>query len=300
MFAEVMVGEAKKTKEKNMFLDELSRILKLNVPADKKIELAQRETEKVMLGEEELEKQRIIALRTRFRGVAEEKPLSSQWLSPDNEVKLDVAQTNKLIWDRPGKGIFIRYCDLEVWNNTKIRFDNVSAPMFPIMPGYMKMSFNRIYLTNTAQAGKVFVFVVGHQESAEYRMLDIALYNLRDNICGVPTNKSLLDLWNQLTKVGKLSDDIAHFAVEMTNADTEYNQVLPDYTGHIMIRCRDGTAMRYAFVTGKVASPTEPYLTILANKDRRIDNLNLVSKTLYVASGSAGKIAEIEAGYLLP
>ena len=283
-----------------MFLDELSRVLRLKIPDSEKVELAKRETEEIILGQEELERQRIIALRTRFRGVVEEKPAPTQWLSPDNEVKLDLARTNKLIWDRPGKGIFIRYCDLGVWNNTKIRFDSLTAPMFPIMPGYMKMSFNRIYLTNSAQAGKVFVFVIGHQESAEYRMLDIALYNLRDNICGLTTNKSLLDLWNQVTKIGKLSDDIAQYAVTMTNADTEYSQVLPDYTGHVMLRCRDGTAMRYAFVTGKVASPTEPYFTILANKDRRIDNLSLVGKTIYFASGSTGKIAEIEAGYLLP
>jgi len=283
-----------------MFLDELSRVLRLKIPDSEKVKLATRETEKIALGQEELERQRIIALRTRFRGVVEDKPAPTQWLSPDNEIKLDVAQTNKLIWDRPGKGIFIRYCDINVWNNTKIRFDNPAAPMFPIMPGYMKMSFNKIYLTNTAQAGKVFVFVIGHEESAEYRMLDIALYNLRDNICGLTTNKSLLDLWNQVTKIGKLSDDIAQYAVTMTNADTEYSQVLPDYTGHVMLRCRDGTAMRYAFVTDKVASPTEPYFTILANKDRRIDNLSLVGKTIYFASGSTGKIAEIEAGYLLP
>ena len=85
------------------------------------------------------------------------------------------------------------------------------------------------------------------------------------------------------------------YAVTMTNANQEYSQLLPDNTYKFTIRCRDGTAFRLAYVTGKVATPTDPYRTIAANVVKSEDNVNLSAITLYFACASTGKIIEIEA-----
>ena len=51
--------------------------------------------------------------------------------------------------------------------------------------------------------------------------------------------------------------------------------------------------MRYAFTTGKVATPTAPYFTLKAGMTYYKEGLDLSSKTLYVASSNAGDIVEL-------
>lgn len=81
----------------------------------------------------------------------------------------------------------------------------------------------------------------------------------------------------------------------MTSANTEYSQALPANTKKFTVKLRDGTSFRLAFVTGKVATPTEPYLTINDGFGYSEDNVNLTSITLYFASAVAAKTAEIVA-----
>lgn len=83
------------------------------------------------------------------------------------------------------------------------------------------------------------------------------------------------------------------YNVTMTNANTEYSQALSANTKKFLIATRDRTAFRLAFVTGKVATPTEPYLTVAANEIYFEDLLNFTSKTIFFASASAGKSIEI-------
>ena len=88
----------------------------------------------------------------------------------------------------------------------------------------------------------------------------------------------------------------ALFNVTMTNLDTEYSQALPAGTKKFEIRCQDpGFATRFAYVTGKVATPTAPYKILLAGEVKSIDGINLAAQTLYFACGTAGKVFEIEA-----
>lgn len=86
---------------------------------------------------------------------------------------------------------------------------------------------------------------------------------------------------------------ITEYTVTMTLADTEYSQALPANTKQITISCSDGTAFRFAFATGKVATPTEPYQICQANQTLNFANLNLSSKTLYLGCGSAAKVVNI-------
>ncbi|MDY6862918.1 MAG: hypothetical protein SV062_08015 [Thermodesulfobacteriota bacterium] len=82
------------------------------------------------------------------------------------------------------------------------------------------------------------------------------------------------------------------FNVTMTSADTEYTLTL-SHVNELMIQCRTANDVRMAFVTGKVATPTEPYFTIKAGGGISFENINWVSVTLYFACSSAGKTVEI-------
>jgi len=80
----------------------------------------------------------------------------------------------------------------------------------------------------------------------------------------------------------------------LTVADTEYPQALPAGTKEIRFRCRTAFDVRFAWVTGKVAGPVAPYLTLPSGRDYASDNNKLTGLTLYLASSEAGVVVEIE------
>jgi hypothetical protein len=84
------------------------------------------------------------------------------------------------------------------------------------------------------------------------------------------------------------------YNVTLTNANTEYSQALPANTREFRFRCRTTFDIRYTFVTGKVATPTEPYLTLPSGSDYFGDWTNLTSVTIYFASSTAGVVVELE------
>ena len=86
----------------------------------------------------------------------------------------------------------------------------------------------------------------------------------------------------------------AIYNVTMASADTEYSQALPTGTKRFAIHLQDWTVFRLAFVTGKVATPTAPYLSIPASGEHYQEGINVSSLTLYFASDVASKTAEIE------
>ena len=88
------------------------------------------------------------------------------------------------------------------------------------------------------------------------------------------------------------------FNVTMTLADTEYSQELPYHCKKFTIKTRDLSEFRLAFVTGKVATPTAPWITVNSNMWWWEDGINNEFPTgslitLYFASDSAGKIIEL-------
>jgi len=84
------------------------------------------------------------------------------------------------------------------------------------------------------------------------------------------------------------------YNLTLTNANTEYSQALPANTREFRFRCRTTYDIRFAWVTGKVATPTEPYLTLPAGSDYYSDWNKLANQTLYLASSTAGVVVEIE------
>ncbi|HEC63859.1 MAG TPA: hypothetical protein ENI23_01040 [bacterium] len=84
------------------------------------------------------------------------------------------------------------------------------------------------------------------------------------------------------------------FNLTLTVADTEYSQALTANAKDFRFRCRTLFDVRYAWVAGKVAAPTAPYLTLPTGSDYQSDSNNLSSQTLYLASSEAGVVVEIE------
>lgn len=86
----------------------------------------------------------------------------------------------------------------------------------------------------------------------------------------------------------------------LTDANTEYNLTLPAgckfASGSVFNSGRTArVAFRYAFVTGKVAGPTAPYLTGLAGDFFHTpEKFCAAGLVVYFASASAGAIVEVE------
>ena len=80
----------------------------------------------------------------------------------------------------------------------------------------------------------------------------------------------------------------------LTAADTQYSQALPSSTKEIRFRCRTLFDVRFAWATGKVATPTAPYLTLPAGMEYSSDDNDITAKKLYLATDEAGIVVEIE------
>lgn len=85
------------------------------------------------------------------------------------------------------------------------------------------------------------------------------------------------------------------YNVTLTDANTEYPQALPAGCKYFSFQNRSAQATRYAFETGKVASPTAPYGTVKSGSAYNSPEKLCASLTLYLASGNAGDVIEITA-----
>lgn len=87
------------------------------------------------------------------------------------------------------------------------------------------------------------------------------------------------------------------YNVTCTSANTEYSQALPPNVRSLAIQPRTAVDVRVAFVTGKVATPTAPYLTLKSGQPLTLGDLQLADDaTVYVGTASAGTVVEIVAG----
>jgi hypothetical protein len=84
------------------------------------------------------------------------------------------------------------------------------------------------------------------------------------------------------------------YNVNLVSADTEYSQALPANCRAVAFRCRTAYDVRFAWETGRVATPTPPYQTLKANAEYWKENI-YSSGTLYFASSQAGVVVEMEA-----
>ena len=82
----------------------------------------------------------------------------------------------------------------------------------------------------------------------------------------------------------------------LTNANAEYSYTFPAGTMYAESLARTSVAVRFAYVTGKVATPTEPYETAgIGVPWHTPDDVAMSGPlTVYFACGTAGTVLEIE------
>ena len=85
------------------------------------------------------------------------------------------------------------------------------------------------------------------------------------------------------------------YNVTLTSADTEYSQAMPTNCRGFEFQCRTESDVRFAFVTGKVAGPTAPYMTLKAGDYYYSFPISQgdAPSTLYLASSTSGVVVEI-------
>ena len=85
------------------------------------------------------------------------------------------------------------------------------------------------------------------------------------------------------------------YNVTLTSADTEYSQAMVANCRRFEFQCRTSADVRFSTTTGKVATPTAPWMTLKSGMtfDSGPINQGGSPSTLYFGSGSAGVIMEI-------
>lgn len=266
--------------------DNLLRIWKAPLPDGQKVVLAQKEIE----SNQNVLVDKMLNIRKKL------DPALLQWFSNVETIDLGTANTNKMIWDRGGRGLFITEFD-GAPANTAIRFNDKSSSKYPVRSGYIKGAFSRIYLTNTAQAGKTLKFIIGYRNFADFQMSG----NIKDlydqlvaiNAVDFATQTTLTGLMLEVMKLIGTTPGLA--SVTMTSLDTEYSFTIPDGTSKLTLEIGGGgQPFRVAWAVGKVATPTLPYMIIAANEKYRLENVNLTEKIIYFACDVDSQIMVIE------
>lgn len=88
---------------------------------------------------------------------------------------------------------------------------------------------------------------------------------------------------------------ITIYALTLTTANTQYSQILPSVCYKLKFRCRTAYDVRWSFINGLVAGPTDPYKTLTSGAEYDSGPMRLTGNILYLASAQAGVVVEIEA-----
>jgi len=250
--------------------------------------------EKVVLAQKEIESNQNVLIDKMLHARAKLDPADLQWFSNLEVIDLGTAHTNKQIWNRGGRGLFVTYFN-GTPAYTKIRFNAINTTLYEVRNGYIKGAFKSIYLTNTAQAGKTLKFVVGYRNFADFGMIGYDLQDLYNLITAGNVSLTDIETWTEFLKLNSLRPPTlpVDYMVTITNADQEYSQVLASGTEaarELRFNLANFATFRYAWVTGKVAAPAAPYITVPANTPVEFHNIALYAKTLYFADSVGGQI----------
>lgn len=107
-------------------------------------------------------------------------------------------------------------------------------------------------------------------------------------------------LGNILTAIGLIgiaATTPTIYNLSLVASDTEYSQALTANIKKFSVSIIDGLPgdnFRLAYVTGKVATPTAPYMKFEQNMEYYQENIEPAALTLYLASSKAGVVAQIE------
>jgi hypothetical protein len=183
---------------------------------------------------------------------------------------------------------------VESLNGTaKVRLNEVNGPEYDltVYHSFVKssmMMIQRVFLYNAAQAGKILKLALGGDASFQA--------TTNPTVAAITGAVSIADTSGSAINPTEMATIPTIYNKTCTVADTEYSQALPAGTKKFVCKFRNAAhAGRIAFVTGKVATPTEPYWSIWANGTYNEDQIKGAAITIYVASGTAGAVLEIVA-----
>lgn len=245
--------------------------------------------ERVELASQAMEVAKEQALLRKFMpAVRERRKLLA---TPEMNFDLGKARTNTVIDNQGGEVIFVVTCT----GTARFRFDGVEKSLYLIRPGVMVMPFEKLYLTNTAQAGKTLSMIIGQDPGVNFVVdptteeMKNAVTELKAMVAETQASVALLGNLPQRSTTPLLA------SITMTLADTEYSYTFPDNIKKFSLEIGAGGAnFRVAWVTGKVAAPTQPYIEIWANDKFARENINLIGKTIYFACPNAAQLMVIE------
>ena len=115
------------------------------------------------------------------------------------------------------------------------------------------------------------------------------------DIGGDGVSKPVTDTTNPIpTDSGRITTPTI-YNVTLTDADTQYSQALPSNARFFEFQCLTAFDVRFAFETGKVATPTTPYLTLKSGGYYYSPEVNQGASpsTLYLASSEAAVVVQI-------
>lgn len=80
-----------------------------------------------------------------------------------------------------------------------------------------------------------------------------------------------------------------------TSADTEYSMTLRKGTNQFSIFTNHASAvLRIAYVSGAVATPTEPYINVPSGREYFVTDISLTEDiTIYIASDTASTVVNL-------
>lgn len=91
--------------------------------------------------------------------------------------------------------------------------------------------------------------------------------------------------------IGPSASDPEIFNVEATDADTEYEQELPDHCNALLIRVRDGEAkLQVSFNAGETSTK---FITVGLGNNFYVSGVDLVGKSIFFQASKPGKVIEI-------
>ena len=189
------------------------------------------------------------------------------------------------------------FAEITTNDATTLTFASIGTPVVVGNTYQIKAAIDRIDLARINGTA-----VTGDDWTLRFKVLnDASVRGLMKSIGDIgPGDNIVTILGNILTAIGLLAmvpTTPTIYNSSLLLADTEYSQALSANTKKFSVSIIDGQAgdnFRIAYVTGKVATPTAPYLKYEQNIEFYQDNIEAAALTLYLASSKAGVVAQIE------
>ena len=188
----------------------------------------------------------------------------------------------------------------------KVEITNWKLPKFPEFPKFPEIKFPKIPKVKFPKlqriSGSVAITNLPKKQKVElfnFKMIIEGMQLMVRLLEEIKTEIGSIELVSGPTPIPsgaspkvEVSSSTRFVNVTLVNVDTQYSSDLQDDTKKITVQARDNDDFRMATTSGKVATPTNPYLTVKGGTNYYDDNIK-TTETLYFASDTAGQVIEI-------